>query len=544
MTAKKTAPVSAAASKLASVVKPKATDSAPHLVVKAGAGCGKTTTLIGGLQCVQGIEPHIIIAGTNERRVMIPSVQQAKVWDCMKLSAGKVRTIGMCAFNKSIAVEMGRRVPAGVDAMTLHSLGNRAVNNGCGKLKMLEGRVDSLIEFATGTDIWELRRTKTTMLQATKRMVNLCKMNLTDPTPDELDRLSGHYEVEMNGSRSEVYDLVPRVLELCKDVRRDGAFDFDDMVWLPVVLNLPVYRYDLLLVDESQDLNRCQQELAKRAGSRLILCGDPNQAIYGFAGADSQAMSRMETELKATDRGCETIPLMETRRCGKEIVKEAQKIVPDLTAHETNSEGKISFAQYTVDDNGNARPPEKTYLPTVKAGDMILCRVNAPLVSQCFKLLKLGVKANIQGRDVGQGLISTIKKMKASTIPDLIEKLCRWLDAETAKENAKKFPSESRLIALADRYDCIVCFTDGQTTPDGVVAKIEAVFTDNKDLPGVRLSSIHKAKGLEAHKVYFLQPKGAGCPHPMAKGEWQVEQEWNLRYVGITRAIEELVWVA
>ncbi len=34
------------------------------------------------------------------------------------------------------------------------------------------------------------------------------------------------------------------------------------------------------------------------------------------------------------------------------------------------------------------------------------------------------------------------------------------------------------------------------------------------------------------------------CPHPMAKGGWQMGQEWNLRYVGITRAIEELIFVS
>ena len=41
-----------------------------------------------------------------------------------------------------------------------------------------------------------------------------------------------------------------------------------------------------------------------------------------------------------------------------------------------------------------------------------------------------------------------------------------------------------------------------------------------------------------------MEPKGATVPHPMAKGQWQTEQEFNLRYVAITRAIEELVYVS
>ena len=73
---------------------------------------------------------------------------------------------------------------------------------------------------------------------------------------EKLDKLCSHYEIDLNGNRSRVYDLVPQVLDLCKDVDHDGRIDFDDMIWLPVVRNLPVFRYDLLLVDECQDLNR------------------------------------------------------------------------------------------------------------------------------------------------------------------------------------------------------------------------------------------------------------------------------------------------
>lgn len=183
------------------------------------------------------------------------------------------------------------------------------------------------------------------------------------------------------------------------------------------------------------------------------------------------------------------------------------------------------------------------YRTLVQAGDMILCRVNAPLVSECFKFLKQGRCANIQGRDVGQGLISTIKKMKATDVVDLAAKLDDWFHLETRKESAKRNPSEARMIALQDRLDCLLCFAEGQPTIEAVIAKIEAVFTDDKTSPGIKLSSIHKAKGLESKRVFFLMPKGGECPHPMAKSAWAKEQERNLLYVAITRSIEELVYV-
>lgn len=183
------------------------------------------------------------------------------------------------------------------------------------------------------------------------------------------------------------------------------------------------------------------------------------------------------------------------------------------------------------------------YRNLVQPGDFVLCRVNAPLVSQCFKFLKEGRLANIAGRDVGTGLISTIKKMRAESIPELLSKLDAWHHREAEKESARRNPSESKLISLQDKVDCIACFCEGAENIDGVIRKIESIFIDAKDSPGIRLSSIHKSKGLESKRVFLLQPKGASVPHPLAKSEWQKNQELNLLYVAITRAIDELVYV-
>lgn len=783
---------------------PKATTE-PHVIVVARAGTGKTTTLVEGLKRVKGIESKLI-----------PSPQQAAVWEAMEQSKGKVRTICFAAFNKSIATELQSRVPAGCDAMTMHSMGLKAVTAAFGRVKIESYRVSNLISEILERDIRELRKNSMILLKATEDLVGLCKMNLTDADDrEELDKLASHYQVDLNGSRDKVFDLVPRVLEACKDPKRDGMIDFDDMIWLPVVLGLPVFRYDLLLVDEAQDLNRCQQALAKAAGKRLILCGDPCQppgtmvtlagtpgnrwqegtpgkripieelkegdmlvgyspkdgrnysnrvvngisvnpfsgelieveteegvktrytpqhhcyasfgslrdcyavylmkrglqfrigscqlnykasgnglvhrlrteggdaswileihatkrearlremelsyeygipqivfangnegyilddegvsrfwdfvgnnakkgmdvlkrfklewsrpvavagqqwqqsfkrpaifaaanlvtgmevrteegrwvrikvkrvpysgpvyslsvshdqlymadgivthncqAIYGFAGADAESMSRMARELEATTVGCVTLPLTVTRRCGKAIVEEAKRIVPNFEAFETNGEGKVSRAVFSAKGT-----TAETYHKLVNDGDMVLCRVNAPLVSECFRFLKAGRKAIIRGRDIGQGLISTVKKMKADNVADLIGKLSDWLHSEVTKENAKRNPSESKIIGLQDRFDCLTCFAESATTVDGVIAKIESVFSDTNG-SGIVLSSVHKAKGLEADRVFLLQPEKATIPHPMARTKWQVEQEWNLLYVATTRAKNELVYVS
>lgn len=549
-----------------------ANDTSPHLIIEARAGTGKTTTLIEGLKEVKGIKSSLT-----------PSPQQKAVWEYMRMSAGKANSIMFAAFNRSIADELKNRMPAGCEAATMHSLGFTAVKDAFPQLynkKLNEYRNRDLIASLLGVDQWDLRRDPLlgTLSSVTDELVSLCKMNLIgkveDKTfvvdPQELDGLIDHYgiEIEVPGVRERVYDLVPQVLAMSMDPEAGGMIGYDDMIWLPVILNLPVKKYDMLLVDEFQDQNRCQQALCKMMGRRLILCGDPCQAIYGFAGADSRAMARMEEELSGvcqeTDhrlpfaRGCVHLPLTVTRRCGKAIVAEAKKYVPDFEAHESNCEGKVSTASYTHTGGYGEFPKrevpwEKTYGPMVKPGDMVLCRTNAPLVSQCFKFIRLGIKANIQGRDVGQGLISLAKKLwkpgRQGMFADLAaftHNLSEWKDNEIRKEEAKKNPSEAKVASIQDKHDCLHCFLDGAPTDlrsvDWIVAKIQTVFTDDKHSPGIRMSSIHKAKGLEAKRVFFLQPPGTGFRRKDMK-EWEAEQERNLMYVGVTRAIEELTYV-
>ena len=557
---------------LAAKLRPQTVDNSPHVIVEARAGTGKTTTLIEGLRRLKcttcegrGIVkyPQADTRPYENKRCpdcqrLTPSPQQAAVWDAICQSP-KESTVCFVAFNKSIADELKSRVPAGCEASTMHSMGFKVVRKAFGNVQVKEHRVGDIIAELMGRDSRDLQREKPMLVKAVKELVGLCKMNLTDVGLNPIQMLSeliGHYDIDMEGvDLTEVYDLVPRVLDRCKAVDRDRAIDYDDMIWLPIALGLPVTKYDILLVDEAQDLNRCQQELAKRAGRRLILCGDPKQAIYGFAGADSESMQRMRDELGANaddTRGCIVLPLTVTRRCGKAIVREANKIVADFEAFETNPEGVISSARYPTDKDNRERP-KPHYTDRCEEGNMVLCRVNAPLVSQCFRFLKAGKKANIQGRDVGQGLVSTVCKLakKASkftpgqvSVSTLVQHLSDWHHQETAKEQAKRNPSEARLIALEDRFDCICCFTEGCENVADVVRRIESVFTDDKKSPGIRLSSIHKAKGLEAKRVFLLQPDKATVPHPMAKTAWQVEQEWNLKYVAITRAIEELVFVS
>ena len=533
----------------------------PHVIVRARAGTGKTTTLIEGLKLLRGLPTSIT-----------PSPQQRAVWDAILQSRDRCRFVGFVAFNSSIADELKRRVPPNVDAKTMHGLGYGSIRKAFSPIPEVdESRCQRIVAELLGQPLEELKKTHRVLLSATEELAGLCKMNLYEGRPEQLDLLCDRHEVSFDDPsnaqqtqadydqlRQTVYDLVPLVLDRAKDVAKDNTIDYDDMVWLPVVLNLRVFRFDLLLVDEAQDLNRCQQELAKRAGERLIFVGDDRQAIYGFTGADSESMDRLYRDLEPwvddafrhdhpeVPPKCIVLPLTVTRRCGRAIVAEARRYVSDFEAHETNPAGEVREAKYTTrrgkDGQPEVVPEEETYLPLVKDGDMVVCRSNAPLVAQYFKFLKRGQPAYVRGRkDVAKGIAALIAKTKAETVPDLIRAVTEWRAAQTAKEMAKATPSEAKLLSIGDRADCVLAFAENCDTVRAILDKVQSIFSD-ATRAGVQLSSIHKAKGLEADRVFLLSPGGFRGRHPRQQ-DWEWQQELNVRYVAVTRAIKELTYV-
>lgn len=510
---------------------------APHLIVEALAGTGKTTTLIEGLKKITG-EPVSIE----------PSPQQAAVWDAM-MEGNKPLTICFAAFNKSIADELKRRVPVGCDASTMHGLGLKSIyaNYKMQKRAVNKYRTDDIIEEVTGVAIRQLRREDGEFVRKLKVMVSKCKMNLANnPDEGEIRSLAFHYGVNLNGDAQRFFDLLPQILDRARQVDKDGVVDFDDMIWIPVVNNLPCAQYDLLLWDEAQDGNKAQQALALKTGRRLLLCGDSNQAIYGFAGADSDSLNNMAAVLGDTKAGVQRLPLTVTRRCGQNIVKEANAFVENFEAHETCPEGQV--------ENINI----EQYMQEVQPGDMVLCRTNVPLIRACFKQLRKGVRANIQGRDIGEQLVNYVKQqfkselkgvhhtkiqstLSAYSTGELVKRLTEYTHRMITQENEKRNPNENLIESLNDRCDCILVFAEECSNTGQVVKKIQEIFTDD-GTNGILFSSGHKAKGLEADRVFILDV--VPFPHPMAKQDWEITGEYNLRYVMVTRAINRLFYVS
>lgn len=452
-----------------------------NAVVEAVAGSGKTTTIVMALDRVPEDKDVLFVA-----------------------------------FNRHIARELARRAPDHVCVSTLHSVGYRIIRTVYPNVTVDNKKLDVILESIMDKYIYGA------IFSTIKRLVSLAKANLCDDTDEGLDRISTYYGIELDYDRPIIFDAVRKALKRSFDVR-DTVMDFDDMCWLPVILSTVADIYDIVFVDEAQDLNPCQIALVQmlvRAGGRIIAVGDRNQSLYGFRGADIEAIPNLIKALDAT-----VLPLSITYRCPKSHVELAQQLVPELQAFDNAIDGVVR--------NCNVA----SLVREVQHGDMVICRTNAPLVGPAFQLIRSGIKAVIRGRDIGTGLQTLIRKLKPVDMNDLFAKLREYHNVEMEKFIALNRPTSA--MVLADKIDTIVALADGVSTVLELTNKIGMVFSDNVE--GVVFSSVHRAKGLESDRVYILSPNT--MPHPMAKFDWELVQERNVQYVAYTRSRRELIFV-
>ena len=121
-----------------------------------------------------------------------------------------------------------------------------------------------------------------------------------------------------------------RYVDLC---REECVLDFDDLLLQPVMLMREDEelrqryedRFPYILIDEYQDTNKAQYELIRLLGRHGNVCatGDPDQAIYGWRGADLRNILRFEQDFP----GCKTVLLEQNYRSTQTILRAAQAVV-------------------------------------------------------------------------------------------------------------------------------------------------------------------------------------------------------------------------
>lgn len=462
-------------------------------VVNAVPGSGKTTTLIKGIHYIpKSLRSHFL------------------------------------AFNKHIAAELSLRLPKHIGASTIHSLGLSSLcRRFRGRPEINKRKYSEIVSrYLSDRNVYTPQRR-----QQLIEFIKFTQLTLTDPRDlPALKQLSHHYGL----SSLEDWDFLQKaILEILETgIRLSRAcISYEDMIWLPIALNIPIQNYDFLCVDEAQDLNKAQLEIvlkACRSGARGIYVGDRNQAIMGFAASDCHSITQIVERTNALE-----LPLSICYRCPTSHIELAAEIYSGIQPRADAPIGTVSHISIS-------ELPQR-----VKGEDLIICRCFYPLVPIYFDLLKQGIPAKVQNQDLDIQLISLLKQiigesersLSASTFTNLLNIWYERQKQEMEQDNANVMA----IVNLHDRIltlNAIYAGSNCQTTGD-LKAAIANLCQDPKN--AVVLTTIHGAKGLEANRVFHVRPNLV--PHYRAEKDWEKEQERNLQFVSLTRAKQELFFV-
>jgi len=473
------------------------------------------------------------------------------------------KKIIFCAFNKSIVEELQSKIKnSNVKISTLHSIGLeilRVNNYYDGKLnfKKFDEMYDDFINSKNNEyyDFLQKGKNANFFKWFIKNVLDKLKLNLIDENDtSKIKDLMTFYDINSDKYNIQLikYSL-QKLIEMSKLTFKYGI-DFSDMIWLPVIENLKGKSYDVIIVDESQDLSLIQRKLIENIGketSRYTFVGDKNQAINGFAGSNVTSIDEIVKEFD-----CKVLPLSICYRCPKTHIELAQKLVPSIEFYDKNKDGEIiRFFEYDLLHNINK-----------EENNLIICRTNAPLVNICLTLIKANIKSYIKGGNLEKSIKKEIKDSKITIIDELeyyflnrieenekkIEEVDVNLDnsimgiddSQTVDwEKRQAYLKKRNLFRIIDISYAIINLLKREDVNDleDLNKLISLLFQESKD--SVCCCSIHKSKGLESDNVYILYPHL--LPHPILTGslDWQKQQERNVEYVAKTRAKDKLYFI-
>jgi superfamily I DNA/RNA helicase len=369
--------------------------------------------------------------------------------------------------------------------------------------------------------------------QQLERIVHLAQCTLTEPSDYQaIIKMLRHFGVALDENYQDL------LLNEAESILIEGPdlaisarlISYEDMLWLPYLWNLQPKQYEWVFVDEAQDLSAAQLNLilkCKRPKGRMLFIGDDNQACYGFAGADCYSFQRIRDTL----RGAE-FPLSVCYRCGTKILELARELVPHIEPRPDALEGKV---ESIFEDQ----------LPkVVKRGDLVICRLVAPLITWCIELIKKQIPARVKGRDVGKSLTAIVRRVaefEGFTFAQFPNFLSLYQGHRIQKLKETPY-SEGQIALLNDKIDGILnCYKRFNCSNiEEFCEAIEALFSDQYQ--AVMLSTVHSAKGLEEERVFILYPEYL----PMKwenQQPWEYQQERNLKYIAITRSKSALFFV-
>ncbi|MDD2482813.1 MAG: UvrD-helicase domain-containing protein [Candidatus Shapirobacteria bacterium] len=381
------------------------------------------------------------------------------------------------------------------------------------------------------------------------------------------------------------------------------ALDFNDLLFktaelllgYPDVLAKYQEIYKFIMVDEYQDTNQIQYLLTKllaKKYNQITVVGDASQAIYGWRGADYRNLVSFTADFKNT----KVINLEENYRSTQIILDAANAVISKNNSHpilklftKKISEDKIKIfeaesevaeadfiAQKVKFINDNLKIPLRNIavLYRMNAQSRVLeeafLRLSIPYVllggirfyeraeiKDILSMLRFASNDSDHiseeriekalGKRKKAVLLEHLKSMDLENLTSLqiLESLVvnsGYLDKFDAKdeEDQKRIENIKELKSVAAAHPSLIGFLENITLVQQEYSLQEKnKKKENRD--GVKLMTLHSAKGLEFEVVFMVGFEEGILPHSRCLiNESEIEEERRLCYVGITRAKDYL----
>ena len=315
--------------------------------------------------------------------------------------------------------------------------------------------------------------------------------------------------------------------------------DFTDMIEEFNVAEL-CSKYDVVFIDEAQDLSPIQWKMVdiiRKNSKYLILAGDDDQAIYGWAGADVKKFQDIPTK--------KNIILPQSHRVPKQVQSIANKIlerIPDTRRVKKSwkardEEGFIDYIT-SIEDT-----------PLYKGDWLILARTNDRLNKIKPILKDMGIYFQFKGRKSFKSTLfrsvlnytrwTTGGKLSLAEVKDVLE-----YSPLLAMNN----PTEERMYDLKEfGFDPRAPWYNVFTTNPEECLYIREMLRHEEKLSQnarVQLSTIHSAKGGEAPNVLLILDTTKTIREATEKNVDKEDEENRVWYVGITRTSHNLYIMA
>jgi N12 class adenine-specific DNA methylase len=452
--------------------------SGDNLVIEAGAGTGKTSTLR------------------------------------MASSAMRHRTGLYVAYNKAIAAEAQGSFPPNVTCATAHSLAFQATGRRYAHRLPPHSRRLPSRDIAVLLGIHEPLRLDSQTVLAPAQLARIamttvdrfCESADPHPAPSHVLAING---IDATGHAQLARWATRLAGRAWQDISNpDGRLPFSHDHYLKMwQLTGPRIPADFILFDEAQDASPVIAAIIQdQDGAQKIAVGDSCQAIYGWRGAvDALATWPADTRLM----------LSQSFRFGEPVADEANKWLDNLGAALRLS----------------GTPAIASTIGPVERADAVLCRTNAQAISETLTALESGSAVALVGggKDIKQ-LATAAQELQDTghtSHPELMA-FQSWSDVQDYAQNDESGADLATFVRLVDSHG-----------PSAVISAIARL--SREDQASVTISTAHKAKGREWDQVRiatdFREPKPgeqSGEPGKIPRPDAM------LAYVAVTRARKAL----